>query len=95
MGDRGCYHDYIENICSLLPFNRMAHLLLGALLFLVFYIPIGFVSHSISNKFIQFILLLLSLFLAYFAGFLFEGSTAPLSNSGAADKFVMDTLIDL
>jgi len=103
--DRCYYHYNIIGIChtwfdfspwyyNVLSYSGIAHFFLGALLFLVFYLPVSFLSQKVSNKFIQFILLVLSLFLAFYAGVIFEGVTAP-SNSGAADKIITDILVDL
>jgi len=103
--DKGCYHYNIIGIChtwfdfspcyyNVLSYSGIAHSFLGALLFLLFYLPISFLSKKVSNKFIHFILLLLSLFLAFYAGVIFEGVTAP-SHSGAADKIITDILVDL
>jgi len=94
--DKGCYHHYI-NICFICNyadiFNNIAHILLGMLSLLIFYLPITFFTRNITNKYIRTILLLLIIFLSFYAIMIFEQVTAP-SNSGAADKIIFDTLWD-
>ena len=91
------FNDIYINTLNLFinPFSTIAHLLFGAILFLVIYLFISFITRGIHNKFYKMFFLLFSLIITFFLTTVIDSQLiAKCTHSGCMDQEIRGILFN-
>lgn len=86
---------YFSCVFTFEVLNKIAHIFFGGLVFLFFYLSIGFLSRNLNNIYLKTGLHVISIVLAFVSSYMLDTYLmTPCTDSGCAYKGIMDILFN-